>query len=144
VTNYTLKTETGHINVSPVGLRLAARDYFKCYLDFENPGRFSVVPYFLCCRAIELALKAIHLETKFQADVKAAYWHDLVASYSGLPKENQTLSKEEFELLVQVNQIYIQKDFDYFSVNDAATGYRRFPDLEALAQLARKVTAYDA
>lgn len=144
MSNYNLKVETGYINVSPVGFRLAAQDYFKCYLDFEKPRRFSVVPYFLCCRAIELALKAIHLKTKRQADVKAKYWHDLVASYSDLPQERQTLSKNEFELLEQVNQIYSKKDFDYFNVCDAATGYERFPDLDALAQLARKITAYDA
>jgi hypothetical protein len=76
--------------------------------------------------------------------VKATYWYNLVASYSDLPQPKQTLSKEEFELLGQANEIYSRKDFEYFRVDDAATGYRRFPDLNALAQLARKITAYDA
>jgi hypothetical protein len=144
MTNYIIKIETGHINVSPVGFWLAARDYYKCYLDFEKPKRFSVVSYFLCCRAIELALKAIHLETKRQNEVKIKYGHNLAKSYSDLPKEKKTLTKEEFNLLEQANQIYNKKDFEYFSVNDAATGYHRFPDLEGLAQLARKITAYDS
>lgn len=141
MTNYILKAETGYINLSPVGFRLAARDYFKCYLDFEKPGRFSVVPYFLCCRAIELALKAIHLETKKQAEIKLKYSHNLLAAYSDLPKDKQILSQEEVELLKQANQIYSKKDFEYFNVVDAATGFERYPDLGALAHLAQKLTA---
>jgi hypothetical protein len=144
MTHYVLRAETDHINVSPVGFRLAARDYFKCFLDFEKPGRFSVVPFFLCCRAMGLALKAMHLETKTQSEVKDHYGHDLVKSYSDLPAERQTLSKEEFALLKQANNIYSNKDFEYFCVSDAATGFTRYPDLDALGNLARKVTAYDA
>ena len=109
-------------------------------MDFKKPEWFSIVPYFLCRHAIELALKAIHLETKKQADVKLKYSHNLLTSYSDLPKDKQTLSKEEFELLKQVNQIYSKKDFEYFSVVDAATGVQRFPDLDSLAQLAKKLT----
>ena len=140
MTNNKIKAETGYINLSPVGFRLAARDYFKCYLDFKKPGRFSVVPYFLCCRAIELALKAIHLETKKQAAIKLKYSHNLLASYSDLPMDKQILSKEELELLKQANQIYSKKDFEYFNVVDAATGFQRYPNLDALAQLAQKLT----
>ena len=144
MTNYVLKAETGHINVSPVGFRLAAQDYFKCFLDFEKPRRFSVVPFFLCCRAMELALKAIHLETKTQCEVKDLYGHNLVKSYSDLPAERRTLSPEEFALLKQASEIYSNKDFEYFCVADAATGFTRYPDLDALGNLARKVTWYNA
>jgi len=52
-----MKCETGNIKLSPVLFRLSARDYFKSYLDFEKPAKFSPVPFFLCCRAIELALR---------------------------------------------------------------------------------------
>ena len=144
MTDYTIKTETLHINVSPISFRHTARDLFKCYLVFEKPDWFSVVPYFLCCRAIELALKAIHLETKRQLDVKNEYWHNLVALYSGLPREKQTLSDEEFKHLEQVSCIYNEKRLEYVSVSDLGTGYQRFPNLDALAQLARKITEYGA
>ena len=142
MTNYTIKAETGHINLSPTGFQLAARDYFKCYLDFEKPGRFSVVPYFLCCRAIELSLKAKHLETKSRQDVKQTFRHNLIRSYKGLPSEKQNLSAEEFQLLQKANEIYNKKEFEYFSVLDAATGFERYPDLDRLADLTRKLIEY--
>jgi len=142
--DYILEAECGHINVWPMGFWLAARDFFKCYLDFQKPGPFSVVPFFLCCRAIELALKAMHLETKSQMELKRLYSHDLVASYSGLPAQYKLLSQEEFDLLSKVNAIYPKKDFEYFNVGDAATGYERFPELDALAKLAGKLTDYQA
>jgi hypothetical protein len=134
-----INARTAHVNLSPTGFRLVAEDYFQCYLDFRKPRRFSVVPYFLCCRAIELALKAMHLETKGKADVKAKYWHNLEKAYSDLPVGKQTLSKEELKLLKQVNQIYRKKDFEYFNVHNAVTGYERFPDLGTLAHLTKKI-----
>ena len=141
--NYVLKAESGHINISPVGFRLLAQDYFKCFLDFKKPRRFSVLPYYLCCRAIELALKSIHLETKDQAYLKNTYGHDLFMSYKYLPKEKQTLLEDELILLLQISEIYIDKGFEYINVHDAATGFNRFPDIDALAQIVRKLTAFD-
>ena len=64
--HYNLRAETGHFNFSPVGFRLAARDFLRCAESFK-PEFFSPVPLFLHCRAIELALKALHLETISQA-----------------------------------------------------------------------------
>ena len=143
MTNYILKAEPGHINLSPVGFRLLAQDFFKCYLDFKEPRRFSFVPYFLCCRSIELGLKAIHLETYPQAFVKSKYCHDLVKLYKDLPKEKQILLEDELELLSQINEIYKKKDFEYLNVHDAATGFERFPDIVDLAQIVKKIIAFD-
>jgi len=142
--NVTIKVGTAHVNLSPVGFRLWARDYFKCYLDFQKPGKFSPVPFFLCCRAIELALKAKHLESKSQKEVKDLYSHDLVKSYSNLDPSQQTLLPEELDLLTAANKIYVRKDFEYLNVFDAATAYKRFPDLEKLGALAKKIIGYDA
>ena len=141
--DYILKAETGHIGLSPVLFRLSARDYFKCYLGFP-PGEFSVVPFFLCCRAIELALKAQHLESKTQKEVKQLYSHDLEKSYRDLDAEQQTLKPEEEHLLSAANDIYKKKEFEYLNVFDAGTAYERFPNLDKLGALARKLTVYDA
>lgn len=138
-----IKAETVHINLSPVMFRHNARDYFKAYLDFHTKGRFSPVPFFLCCRAIELALKAMHLESKSQKDVKKLYSHDLVRSYKNLDQAQQTLQSEELKLLGIANEIYKKKEFEYLNVYDAATAFSRFPNLERLDALARKVTGYD-
>ena len=124
--DYTLEAETGHIRLSPVLFRLSARDYFKCYLGFP-PGKFSVVPFFLCCRAIELALKALHLESKSQKEVKQLYSHDLEKSYRDLDAEQQTLKPEEKELLIAANEIYRDKQFEYLNVFDAGSSLRSVP-----------------
>jgi len=142
VANYILKAQTGHINISPTGFQLAAQDYFKCYLDFQMPGRFSIVPYFLCCRAIELSLKAKHLEIRSRQVVKQSFGHNLIKSYQALPSEKQSLSSEEFQLLQKANEIYNKKEFEYFSVLDAATGFTRYPDLNKLADITRKLIDY--
>jgi hypothetical protein len=141
--NYTITIGTGHINVSPVTFRLAAQDFFKCYLDFQKPSHISVVPFFLCCRALELAFKAIHLETKSQSDVKSLYSHDLLSSYTALDPQHQTLSQEELTLLTQANAIYRSKEFEYINVYDVGTAYGRFPDIDGLARIARNVTGFD-
>ena len=143
MTHYKLKAETGHINFSPTGFRLAAIDYFKCFLDFEKPGRFSVVPYFLCCRAIELALKAMHLETKRQTEVKRQYLHNLVKMYDELSVNRKNFSLEEYTLLKQANETYKAKQFEYVCVLHAMHGYSMFPNLDDLANLARKITGFD-
>ena len=142
--DYTIKAEPGHINLSPVVFRRLARDYYKCYLSFaEKQQGFSAVPFFLCCRAIELGLKAKHLETKSQKDVKHVYSHDLIKSYGDLDLKQRVLSPEEFDLLRAANEIYCSKEFEYLNVYDVGTGYKRFPDLTKLDALTRRIVEYD-
>jgi hypothetical protein len=131
------------VNLSPALFKNAAQDYFKCYLDFKPKRRFSGAPYYLCCLAIELGLKAIHLETANRGKVKSSYGHRLVKSYDDLPVANKTLTPDEFDVLKQADAIYNDaKGFEYLQVGDAATAYSRFPDLEKLAGIARKLTDY--
>jgi len=95
MTNHSLHAETSHYNLSPQLFRNTAQDFFKCYLDFEPPpGHFSPVPFFLCCRAIEMALKAIHLEKKNRKYVRK-FGHNLMKLYEKLDDEDQSLSKDE-------------------------------------------------
>ncbi|HEY8225466.1 MAG TPA: hypothetical protein VIG25_09330 [Pyrinomonadaceae bacterium] len=138
--NYTIKLETGHINFSPVGFRRAAEDFLLCQESFRPP-KFSVVPYFLCCRAIELALKAMHLESQTQKQVKKGFGHDLKASYDALPSPMQILSPSELRLLEQTNVLYMMKAFEYVRPIDAAHGYSEFPLLDDLVRLGTKLVA---
>jgi hypothetical protein len=108
--DYILRTETGYINFSPVGFKLAGRDFRRCAEAFKPP-KFSILPYFLYCRAIELGLKAIHLETHKQQEVKDEYGHNLVKSYEALPPERRTLSPTDTDLLAQINKLYVCKAF---------------------------------
>jgi flagellar biosynthesis regulator FlaF len=125
-------------NLSPLVFRNNARDYLKCFFEF-TPHSPSSLPFFLCCRAIELALKSRHLDTKTQKKVKALYWHDLVKAYNDLDRSHQTLSKEERRLLISANKIYVSKEFEYLNMVDVAKNYQRFPDLQKLGKLASKI-----
>src|SRR4051812_47331027 len=136
--NLTITPEPGFVNFSPVGFRQVASDLIRCMDSFE-PVKFSIVPYFLCCRAIELALKAAHLETQRQDAVKKSFGHDLFASYHALAASEQTLSRPEVELLEKAGELYVSKAFEYISPYHAATGFSHFPDLDALKALSKKI-----
>jgi len=133
--DYVLHAESGYINFSPVGFKLVARDFRRC-ADTFKPLKFSIVPYFLYCRAIELGLKAIHLETRKQQDVRHEYGHNLISLYKALPPERQTLSSADSDLLAQTSRLYERKAFEYQQPGDAVHGYCDFPELERLARLA--------
>ena len=140
--NTTVMVDTGVLNIGPTAALLMAQDFLKCYLDFKKPRKHSLVPYFLCCSAIELALKSIHLETKKKGH-QGYICHDLEKLYSYLSPGKIDLSPEEVSLLVEANKIYSTKDFEYFNtVRHMMQGCRTFPDLNALAEVARKVTGY--
>jgi hypothetical protein len=138
MTDYRLELESGYISLSPTIFRRTAQEFYRCFLDFKKPVHFSVVPYFLCCRAIELALKAIHLETSSQIKVKQDFGHDLLKSYKALPQEKQLLYMEDLDLLSNANNIYWEKHFEYGQAADLL-GLRKFPDLKALALLTKKI-----
>jgi hypothetical protein len=138
-----LTAETGSINFSTVGFRLAARDFLTCSHSYR-PEKFSIAPYFLCCRAIELALKALHLETSTQADVKKRLGHKLLAAYRMLPERLHMLTVPEVELLTAVSELYAGKRFEYVQPGDAAHAFSSFPDLEVLSALAARVVEMTA
>ena len=54
----TLSAGTGYINFSPIGFRLVVRNFFRCETVFK-PSKFSIVPFFLYCRTIELCLEYV-------------------------------------------------------------------------------------
>lgn len=147
MTDYKLHVEPAHYNLSPIIFKNIAKDFFKCYLDFEPvPGHFSPVPYFLCCRAIEMAFKAIHLDTKNRKFAKSLN-HNLVNSYDKLDKEHKILSKDELSLLRKANAGYLANDhggkgFEYLPIIYLVLGSKYFPDPEALADLTKKITEH--
>jgi len=139
-THHVLHAPTIHFNLSPVGFRRWARHFLACRDTFVSPDPgFSPVPYFLNCRAIELELKARHLETVGQKEVKDKYWHDLERSYTNLPQGQQTLTSDELDVLKTASAVYKGKGFEYFGLDDVMTGYQRFPDLAALDAIAQKL-----
>lgn len=141
--HHVLNAGVGFVNLSPHGFHRWAQHYLKCERDFQAPEGFSPVPYFLLCRAIELQLKAWHLEGRRQPEVKKDYGHNLVAAYEGLGQERKILSVDEVDTLSKANAMYMDKGFEYMSVGDAATGFSRAPNLAVLETVASKLIGND-
>ena len=79
-------------NISPDAFHRWATHYLKCRKDFQSPHKFSPVPYFLLCRAIELEIKARHLRNSTQSKVKKSYGVGGEAGYRG-EKINELLKR---------------------------------------------------
>jgi hypothetical protein len=125
------------VNLAPDAFHRWAQHYYKCKQDFQSPHSFSPVPYFLLCRALELELKARHLKTMRQAQVKKAFGHNLIRTYEGLPASQKQLDAADTLVLKQASDIYSGKDFEYFDPEDALTAFKRYPDLAALDRIAQ-------
>jgi hypothetical protein len=126
-------------NLSPDAFHRWATHYYKCKQDFRSPSKFSPVPYFLLCRAIELEIKSIHLRVKKQEEVKHKFQHRILNAYEALSEEHKILDDNEVKVLKVANNIYSSKGFEYFKPQDALTGYSRFPDLDTLDTVAKKL-----
>src|SRR4051812_40000482 len=118
MTDYVLKVESGTLNFSAYGFRRSAHQFMDFFDNFKPP-EFSIVPYFLCSRSIELGLKAQHLESLSQLQIKNRFSHNLVKLYRSLPKANQNLNAQEEALLTEANKIYSDKHFEYIQPIDA-------------------------
>jgi hypothetical protein len=126
-------------NLAPDAFRKWAQHYYECKQTFRVADRFSPVPYFLLCRAIELHLKSQYLGAKSQEWLKDHFNHNLEAMYDQLPSASKMLSTEELKLLRRANAIYKEKEFEYFKPQDALTAFKRYPDLSKLDGLAKKL-----
>jgi hypothetical protein len=126
-------------NISPDAFHMWAQHYYKCKQDFQSPGSFSPVPYFLLCRAIELEIKSRHLQTKHRSKVKTEYSHNLIKGYEALEPQQKILNNKEVETLTDANAIYIGKGFEYFNPEHALRGYDLFPNLMLLDAIANKL-----
>ena len=86
-------------NVSPALFHEYSVQYLHCRRSFTTSAAYSPVPYFLLWRAIELELKAKHLQSKSRAEVKKQYSHNLKKSYDELPASAQLLTASEYAVL---------------------------------------------
>lgn len=108
--------------------------------SLETETRRSPYRAHLVCRAIELELKAKHLDGgKSRDDVKDQYGHKLQRSYDALPVVHQTLDKSEYQELCRASVDYDRKRFEYLLPTDVVTGFKNFPNLAVLRKIATKL-----
>ena len=105
-----------------------------CYHAYRPMSGYSPVPYFLLCRAMELALKAHHLENKSRMTVKKDYSHNLSKLYSDLPSDLKFLDADQEKLLRVASDKYDvpNKGLSTFQQRTFSLATRHFPTWRSL------------
>jgi hypothetical protein len=91
------------------------------------------------CRAIELEIKARHLKSLTQKEVKKRFGHHLLKAYKALDAQEQILSVNELAVLITADELYTETDLAYFNPEHALGAFSEFPDLAMLDTIAKKL-----
>jgi hypothetical protein len=142
------------VKIGPIGSALYAEEFLLAgnalpeQSQAKGNTRFSPVPYYLYCRALELSLKAFLLTKDFTIAELASkkYGHDLetlwkAAESEGLP---DVLGKCDPALagdLKDANAYYKGKAFEYFDFRKWAHGYIGLPPLNRFRSETQQVTS---
>ena len=135
------------VNLSPLGFHYYASHFLAAARSAPPARGFSPVGYYLYCRALELVLKAFLLERGVAKSElkKKALGHDLLrvlakADKLGLAALVEVTASEREELR-KANDYYVDKEFEYFGLISAVTGYSGLPDLAVMDQLAQRLVS---
>lgn len=139
ILNQTVKPSSVSWPIEPDFFSCWAKDYYNCRQQINQPGRFSPVPYFLLCRAIELSIKAKLLRRWTQDQLRCKFRHDLVKAYKALDSHDQILSDSECSFLKSVSSKYSKKAFEYFNRKGGWPQFQKYPDLGELGRIAKKL-----
>jgi len=138
---YVLKYETGHINTAPMGFHL----YAQKFLEAAPPSsaRYSPVPFYCVCRAIELALKSFLSARGIPVKKLKTLGHDLqallqTASAQGIADHCSFSDVEKAELL-KANTYYSDKGFEYFQLRFAMRDVPPLPNLDTLKSMTQSL-----
>jgi HEPN domain-containing protein len=137
---------TGNVYMGPAGTHIRAEDFLKAAeLLRESAERFMPVAAFLCCRSVELALKAFLLARGETNALVRGFGHDLVqllneAHARGLDAV-VSLNGDELAILRAANEDYMEHRLAYFDLTATISHYPKQPDPTALASVAAKLLA---
>lgn len=143
-TNNVIGVPTGTPNINPIGFHTYASEFAKYAREAESggvAGRFSPVPHYLYCHALELVLKAFLLARGVaEADLKKPelghHLSRILSKAQSLHLEQTIPFKTGWEQQIgKANKYYAGKGFEYFSVGAAVRGYQDLPDLAALNEI---------
>ena len=135
-----------HIFITPLGFHTYATDFLTAARDLKPSDHFSPVPYYLCCRSIELSLKSFLLGKGVTKNIlKEKLGHDLVNILKRARKEGISdlikLSATQENCLRKANEYYASKGFEYFELANAIRGYRDRPALKELDGIAEDLVS---
>jgi len=144
MTNYVLKAEPAHINVSPTGFLVYATDFLNAHESYKSDNAFSPASYYLVCRSLELSMKSFLLAkgmARQEIKDRRKYGHDLKkllrkAKELGI-NTISPISDAQEEQIVKANDWYARKGFEYFELQNIVDGRETLPNLEVLIRIAR-------
>jgi len=144
MTDYTLEAESGSFHITPEGFYHYAVSFLNHAQIDNREKRFSPVPYYLICHALELGLKAYLLSKNYQIEkLKKKLGHDLEKCFKKANEkflENIFKTKnDEGEALQKANKYYSGKGFEYFDVITAASGGKDLPEIGVLKEMASRL-----
>ena len=141
---------SGHITVmpgpaatfrmTPVGFVIYAEQFLKAAQSVPTEdAKFTPVPYYLYCRALELILKSfLLLKGHRLSKLKKKYGHNLKALWKAARKDGLADAVPEMppdieNVLLLANTYYKGKAFEYFDFSRWMHGYEGLPELDQLA-----------
>jgi len=124
-----------------------ASDFYASAKPAQQPPPYSPKPYYDCCHAIELALKAFLLAKGQTEQFLRRLGHDLVAALDEAERQGLSdhvqLTPEESQELQKANKYYMRKGFEYFTLKAmvmSLEGRADMGDLEVLKQSCERLT----
>jgi len=132
---------TATVRMDPVGFAIYADQFLMASCAIPADGKYSPVPYYLLCRALELILKALLLARGHSiAGLKAKFGHNLEALWNaaraeGLSELIKPLPSTAEADVASANAYYKGKAFEYFDFSRWANRYEGLPPLERLREL---------
>lgn len=143
-------------NISPFAFQLWAKDFYGAYKAHQNTAPFSPARFYLLSRSLELALKALHLDTGATVETLRKIGHDLEKACDAqlLAGYQIQVTPEEQSELSKANAFYKHKGFEYFLFRApflggvpeersgpqlAATAYPNLPEESSLESLLQKL-----
>ncbi len=148
----TVSVEPATFRMTPVGFAVYAEQFLKAAQSIPTDGKFTPVPYYLYCRALELIFKAFLLAKGHRlSKLRKKYGHNLKALWKAARKDGLAdavpeLPSEIGSVLALANPYYKGKAFEYFDFRRWAHGYEDLPSLDRIgdstAMLIEKLKPY--
>ncbi len=134
-----IKVPPGGFGMDPVGFAVYATQFLQAAQSIPKTAKFTPVPYYVLCRALELILKAFLLAKGIGQEQlrRRPFGHNLEALWraaksKGLMDVVSALPGSFEPHLAMANSYYKGKGFEYFDFSRWAHSYADLPPLDRL------------
>lgn len=144
----TLKPLTAAI--TPYAMALMSHDMHSAATTDALTTRSPLFRPFLLCASIELGLKGAYLAkgcTKQRKNEIKSWNHDLQNAVKNVERELEVtlLEESDKDILSKINNFYVGKGLEYFTlpmIASAMRAYKDLPELNDLIRVSEKIQAY--